>query len=159
MQTIGEVLDKYGARIAKGLQKSIQSKGLTASGETAKSIQYKINEKGFITSLEILANLALIVLEKGRSPNIKSGGVGLKAGIEKWVDSKPIIPYDPKITKKQLVFLITRKIAREGIKVPNRFNKGGVISDVITDDLIDKIVKEVIQVNIGYFVETVKKAI
>jgi len=159
MQTIGEVLDKHGARIVKGLQKSIESKGLTATGQTAKSIQYKIVEKGFITSLEILANLALLVLEKGRGPNVKSGGGGLKAGIETWVDAKPIIPYDPKISKKQLVFLITRKIAKEGIRVPNRYNKGKVISDIINDKLIDQIVKEVINVNIGYFVDTVKKAI
>jgi hypothetical protein len=159
MQTVGEILDKYGARIAKGLQDSIKSKGLTATGQTSKSIQYRIKETGFITSLEILSHLALLVLEKGRSPNRSSGGGGLKSGIETWVDAKPIIPYDPKITKKQLVFLITRKIAREGIKVPNRYNKGNVISDVINDKLIDQIVKEVVQLNIGYFVDTVKKAI
>ena len=101
----------------------------------------------------------MIVLEKGRGPNKGGSGGGLRAGIEKWVDAKPITPFDPKMTKDQLVFLIVRKIAREGIKVPNRYNPGNVISDVITDDLIRQINREVIQSNIDHMIQTVKAVI
>jgi len=160
-KTISEILDDYGEKIVNGLRQSMQDKGLMASGDTARSIEYKVEENAVI-SLTVLAHLALIILETGRGPNKgggKSSGGGLRAGIERWVETKPIIPFDPKMTKDQLVFLIVRKIAREGIKVPNRFNPGGVITDVIDDNLIEKINREVINASVASLVTTVKKAI
>ena len=159
MESVHDILERYGGKIVEDLRRSMADKKLNASGDTSRSIEYKVTDGKIIMSLEILAHLALIVLERGRGPNRGGSGGGLRAGIEKWVDSKPIRPFDPKMTKDQLVFLIVRKIAREGIKVPNRYNPGNVISDVITDDLIRKINREVIQSNIDHMIQTVKQVI
>ena len=47
------------------------------------------------------------------------------------------------MTKDQLAYVITRKIAREGIRVPNKHNPGGVLSEVINPELINEIYQEV----------------
>ena len=52
-----------------------------------------------------------------------------------WMKVKGVTDINP--------WMAARKIVREGIKVPNKYNKGGVISGVINekwiDDLNDKI--------------------
>ena len=98
------------------------------------------------------------ILQEGRGPNIRTTGE-LRPAIEKWVNQKPIHPYTPGMSKKTLVFLIVRKIAREGIKVPSKYNPGGVISDVITEDLIDRIMAEVIEAVANRHIETVSRVI
>jgi hypothetical protein len=123
----------------------MQTKRLMASGKTASSISGRVSIVKGETTLQIMADLALLILEKGRGPTKKGSGSGptLKAQIRTWLDYKNIVPFDPKITKDQLAFLIARKIHREGIVVPNKHNPGGVISDVINDKLIDQIFEEI----------------
>lgn len=126
-------------------------KKLMASGETARSIEAVVQDDEAGTVLQILSNLALLTLSEpypylgirgGRGRNVKSSG-GLKPAIRKWIDTKGITPYDPKMTKDQLAYVITRKIAREGISVPNKHNPGGVLSEVINPELINEIYQEV----------------
>ena len=77
-------------------------------------------------------------MEEGRGPN-KRQDRGMIAFIYvkllEWMKVKGVTDINP--------WMAARKIVREGIKVPNRFNKGGVISGVINeqwmDDLNDKI--------------------
>jgi hypothetical protein len=59
--------------------------------------------------------------------------------ISEWVDNKGILPDDFKENKKTFVYLIARKIANEGIEVPNKYNKGKVVSDVVDDFLANDI--------------------
>lgn len=150
MSVVTEILEKHGKYIVDGLRSSMNSKGLNSSGKTKASIESRVFQENFMTVLEIVANIALLTLSEpypelgikgGRGPNIRTTGE-LKKAITLWVDQKPISPRG--ISKESLIFLITRKIATEGIKVPNEYNKGGVISDVITPSLIDRIMDEVL---------------
>lgn len=59
----------------------------------------------------------------GRGP----GGFPPIDSILNWIRIKPIISYG-NISERSLAFLIARKIAREGIKVPNPHNDGTLFS-------------------------------
>lgn len=59
--------------------------------------------------------------------------------ISEWVDNKGILPNDFKENKKGFVYLVARKIATEGIEVPNKYNKGNVVSAVVDDFLANDI--------------------
>lgn len=119
-------------------------KGLMASGGTARSIEGQVTETADRIVMRILSDVTLRVLEEGRGPTVNRTGES-KGKIRAWIDTKGITPDDPKMTKDQLAFVISRKIHREGIRVPNEHNPGKVISDVINDALISEIYTEVIQ--------------
>jgi len=125
---------------------------LNASGDTSRSISYQVEETLTKAILKIMANRSIGALQFGR----KAGRMPPRDVIRQWIDSKPI-SLTGGMTKDQLAFLIQRKIGREGIRVPNRFNPGGVISDVVNDELIDKIFKEVKLASINRLVEATRK--
>lgn len=52
--------------------------------------------------------------------------------ILRWVEQKGIQVEN----KKSFAYLVARKIDRDGVKVPNQFNSGGLVSNVITDEKI-----------------------
>jgi hypothetical protein len=80
-------------------------------------------------------------MQNGRRPTTKTGDGELRDKILEWIKIKPIIPRD--ITQEQLAYLITRNIHRDGIAVPNTYNAGGVVSNVITQERIRQIVEKV----------------
>jgi hypothetical protein len=74
-------------------------------------------------------------MESGRS----AGGFPPISAIENWIENKSTLPAIFKEKKKQFAFLIARKIAKEGIKVPNEHNKGKVVSSVVEEFLAEDI--------------------
>ena len=151
MSAVGEILDKNGQSLVRDLQQSMADKRLNASGETSRSITYEVEETLTKSTLIIKANRSIGALQYGR----RAGGWPPRNVIRQWIDDKAINPGE--ISKDSLAFLIQRKIGTLGIKVPNRFNPGGVISDVITDDRIDKIFKEVKVASVNRLVEATRK--
>lgn len=120
-----------------------------ASGEFEKLLQVNVAESttGKIKGVLLGASYAQ-QLDQGRGKTKASGGSGiLRESIEQWVIDKGIVPRD-NISRKSLVYLITRKIHREGIKVPNRFNPGGIISEIITEERIQELIDRLIFINI-----------
>ena len=87
-------------------------------------------------------------MENGRS----SGGFPPISAIENWIENKDSLPSIFREKKKQFAFLIARKIAKDGIKVPNQYNKGKVVSSVVDDFLandIDDMINELGEVFLG----------
>jgi hypothetical protein len=67
--------------------------------------------------------------DKGKFPPRKA--------IEDWIEVKQGLPEVFREKKKQFAFLIARKIAKQGIVVPNEFNAGEVVSSVVNSFLGD----------------------
>jgi hypothetical protein len=74
-------------------------------------------------------------MEHGREP----GKFPPRQVISDWIDTKQGLPSIFREKKNQFIFLISRKIAEEGITVPNEFNKGAVVSSVVDDFLANDI--------------------
>ena len=138
-----EIIDNWLAEVQKDLIKNYERLNLKASGRWAKSLEpFTETEKDKIR-LGISGENYTEFLEKpGRKPTSKSKRGKLYGIIRKWIDDKGISPKGG-ISKNSLAFLIARKIDEKGIKVPNKFNKGGLVSDVVTskrvNDLIDSL--------------------
>lgn len=67
-------------------------------------------------------------MENGRS----AGKAPPREVILQWIKDKRLV-FD-KLSDNQAAYLICRKIAREGINVPNPYNPGGVISNILNDE-------------------------
>ena len=112
-------------------------KGMRASGDFANSLEVVMLDNGL--KAQLWGNAYAQQLETGR----RSGKFPPISAIEKWIEDKNIASrLNGEITKSQLAFLIARKISKEGW---NRNGFGGVelISEVVTDDRIQKIIDEV----------------
>lgn len=123
-------------RLKDDLIKAYDEKGMRASGNFAESLEV-ISISPY--RIKLIGEQYAEQLEFGR----KSGRFPPINAIEQWIKDKGIASrISNEISVSSLAFLIARKIAREGWK---REGFGGVqlISDVITEDRIQKIIDEV----------------
>ena len=137
-------------KLKADLIKAYDQKGMRASGDFADSLEVVQPSENII---QLWGNDYAQQLETGR----QSGKAPPRDAIEKWIEDKGIANnLNNDITKSQLSFLIARKIARQGWK---REGYGGVelISEVVTDERIDKIIKEVgVNKTVEYTTEIIK---
>ena len=106
---------------------------LNASGEFAEKTQVVEDGK----SIKIVAPSYVYQMEDGR----KAGTMPPVSVIRKWIRDKNAnagtdIP-------EEAAFAIAYAIKRDGIKVPNRYNEGGVASKILTPELVNRIVVEI----------------
>ena len=105
--------------------------GLRASGEFEDQLEGEVTKSSMI----MWGAGHSYFMEKGRGP----GGWPPKKAIEDWIDVKQSLPPIFREKKKQFAFLIARKIATEGITVPNQYNRGKLIEDVVNEFLAEDI--------------------
>jgi len=125
-----------------------EKKGMRASGNFIE--QLEVNSDA--TSGKLLGEKYAEQLEYGRLP----GKQPPSSVIEQWIIDKGIAnKIEGNISISSLAFLIARKIGREGW---DRRDYGGVdlVSEVITPERIDKIIK---QVGDGYVLDFIGKAV
>lgn len=172
MDTIVEVLSKYGEVVKQQYVNDIKNKPATkygpanASGKLANSVRLEVDEKG----LRLYALGYSYFVENGRGPNKKQPtarerglyGIGnavrqpgeLQQAIEQWITDKGIVS---DISKKSLAFLIARKIAREGTEA---YKQGGtrLLGDIITPDLINSIKSDIFLLMKTVMISQMRKA-
>lgn len=113
--------------------KSYRDKGLKASGKFERDLEVIIEQSGGNIKARMLGSYHTYFMEGGRSPNKEQTAKqarGLGHILEQWVKDKGI-SVNP--------YAAAWKIVREGIKVPNSHNPGGVISDVVNDTWLQRI--------------------
>lgn len=119
-----EIYTKYLEKFKQDLIANYDKLGLRASGKFADGLEYEIHGN----KLQMFGAKHSIFMEYGRG----SGGFPPLKAIEEWIEVKKGLPAIFVEKKKQFAFIIARKIAKEGIKVPNEHNAGKVVSDVVT---------------------------
>jgi len=154
------ILNNWLIEVKKDLIDNYHRLGLKASGAWEKSLE----EYAEISLTRIRAGIMgadySYYLENGRGPSRKKGtgsGKSLKEIIREWIDIKGITP--DKISKDSLAFLIARKIHKYGIKVPNKHNAGGLISDIITKERVKELNEQLILFYIDSFKSEIIKTI
>jgi hypothetical protein len=129
--SLKEFFIQQGLDITKGLQDNLRAANRNASGKTSESIDFEIFDDSDTTTFQIVANKNIRFLQDGRGPTKKGGTGAVKNSIRQWIKDKGIKGRDG-ISEDTLVFLITRKIHREGYE-----GTEGLIDDIINQDLID----------------------
>lgn len=138
MTGIETILNEWSENRKKELIDKYKSMGLKASGKFEKGL----NTETHISGTKIWTVPHTWYMVNGRNPNVKQDDVSLKkwvrwAGstfLKKWVDDKGITASP---------FTVAWKIAREGIKVPNRYNEGDLVSAVLNKSTFDILIKEI----------------
>lgn len=122
----------------KELIKSYEQSGRKASGNWERELETNIKEKPGKITATIDGARYTEQLIRGRAPTTGGGTGELKEKIREWIRYKNIVSDIP---EDSLVYLITRKIHREGITVPNIYNKGTFIDEVFytTDGTLNEL--------------------
>lgn len=118
-----EIYQKYMRILAVKINASYEAKGLKASGEFGRSLEGFIDGKIFGLKGASYA----LQMEEGRSAGAYSNIEKLK----EWIAVKEGLPQVFKDNPDRFAFLIARKHFLEGLRVPNEFNEGGVLSEPI----------------------------
>jgi hypothetical protein len=133
------IFTKYLEQLREKLIKKYDELGLRASGKYEEKLEGEASDHGFV----LFGAKHSEYMERGRGP----GGDYKKLApiIKEWIEVKSTLPQFFRDNKQSLSFAIAHRIANEGIKVPNQFNKGQVVSSVVNDFLandVDKIINE-----------------
>lgn len=113
-----KVLEDYAVEAKEFIKHELVNEDKVASGALLRSIETTVEGDGGLNYKVVLhAEDYLRYIEQGRQPN---GKFPPPQAIRQWIDIKPVIPRPLKNgklpTPEQLTFLISRKIATEGIK-------------------------------------------
>ena len=110
--------------------------GLRASGEWEQSLKGTQEETETGIKVIISGSKYTEQLSIGRRP----GKMPPRQVILNWIREKNI---QSELKPQTLAYLIQRKIGTEGIKVPNKYNAGGLVTDVLTTERINDLIKNV----------------
>ena len=136
MTTASAIVNSYMEQTRQDLIASYQEKGLKASGRYAKGLTYEVSDDGKTIKAFMLSEHHVWYMEQGRKPNKqKTARQARSLGhiLEQWVKDKGI-DVNP--------YAAAWKIVREGIQVPNRYNPGDVVEDVVTNEWFDGLVAQ-----------------
>ena len=127
------------------MRQEYNSSGRKASGYFGEHIDVEMYDEGG----RINTPLYVGSLVFGRKPTSGGGGGGgksLYSMILDWIKVKGITPDNPKMTDNTLAYLISRKIHKQGIKVPNQFNDGKLIDNTFTAGSVQDLKSELIKI-------------
>jgi hypothetical protein len=138
-----DIIRSFADKYITDIRQSMDSSGVTASGNFNRSLDYKQTDKELIIEGAAYAG----AIEFGRK-STSGGGSGILRGlIRRWIDDKGITPTG-KISKDSLAYLITRKIHQQGTALYRgtdyygRSKPSKVIDGIRTDGRIQKLGKD-----------------
>lgn len=127
----------------EALRQEYNSSGRKASGYFGEHIDVEMYDEGG----RMRTPLYVGALVFGRKPTSGGGGVkSLYSMILDWIKVKGITPDNPKMTDNTLAYLISRKIHKQGIKVPNQYNDGKLLDNTFTAESVQDLKSELIKI-------------
>ena len=134
--TLRDILQEEGDAVVMSLRNSLAANKVNASGRLSNSIRADVNKAGDRLTVSALAYI--FTAEDGRAPTKNPGPGVLRPRIREWLDQKGV-PAWPGMTRDAQAFVIARKIHKEGTRLFRRGGNSGVLTDVLTDELIARI--------------------
>jgi hypothetical protein len=129
---LSELIESEFDQTTKDLVRQYIALGLRAFGMYERSLESRVTEQG----------------EKGPNKRQDRGMIAfIYVKLLEWMKVKGVTDINP--------WMAARKIVREGIKVPNRFNKGGVISGVINEKWMDDLNEKIFTVQNDTFMDAI----
>lgn len=142
MKLIQDILKNYAERSERGLIANYDRLGLRASSAWAEALESEVSVKKGKYNVIFLGKSYTEQLEIGRRPNekrtheelVKFAAWSVNAWVNDWLKNKGL---------NLNAFGVAYNIEKFGIKVPNRFNDGGLVSNVFTPENLKKLNREI----------------
>jgi hypothetical protein len=161
MATNLSILEKWTLEKQDGLVTNYKRLKLKASGKWERSLRNEVTEKSGVLKATIFGMDYTEFMENGRRRNgVLNPANGTPEAIKKWVGWAGSTFLKQWVIDKGLVispFAVAWKIARKGINVPNRYNTGGLVSDVINKAALQDLGSRLIEAKVESFTSEIRK--
>ena len=124
-----EIVKKQVERWRIALLSEYEKSGRKASGKLGESLKVEETQSG----ARLIGNAYIGALVYGRRKTTAGGDGSLFKAIYQWINDKGI-SYKDEREHKSIAYAITKNIHEKGIKIPNQYNDGNLISNSITDE-------------------------
>lgn len=135
---IDDILAQAGKSAVEKIQANLSSTGTNATSETSRSLHYSVENQGNKTILTIVAKPYFMVVETGRKPTPdKKPGREMIENIGRWLAARG--------KQESMKWAVAVKINKEGTELYKKGGRKDIVSNVITDDFIQTVMKEILQ--------------
>lgn len=125
------ILHKYGTSTVAQIRENLSSTGTTATGKSASSLRYEVTNEGTKATLRVVGKPFFAVVETGRKPTPSyKPSETFVASIKSWMDAKG---------KTGSAYAIAQSIHKKGTKLWREGGRKDIYSNVINQNLYDKI--------------------
>ncbi len=156
--SIESILREEGQGVVSALRKSLEERNVNATGRLSRSIEEQVTEKRDEFRLQVSAFAYARFTEDGRGPGKgKYPPSFLKGKILQWLDAKRI-PLWEGYTRKGQAAAIAFRIHKSGSKLFRDGGNSGVLSEVLNDQTLGRIVRRIASETEGQFLSAFTKA-
>ncbi len=133
------ILSTYGQGTVDQIKRNLSSTGTDASGKSSRSLRFEVINKGDRATLRVLAKPFFMVVETGRkaTPQYSQPSQDFVSAIRQWLAAKS--------GNQGAAFAIARSIHRRGTELWQSGGRKDIVSNVVNDNLIDRISKDVLK--------------
>jgi len=126
------ILNGYGASTVEKIRQNLSSTGTNATGKSSQSLRYEVTNEGTKATLKVIGKPYFAVVETGRKPTPeKKPSFDFVANIREWLSAKGM--------ETKPAYAIALSINKKGTKLFRDGGRSDIFSNVIDQNLTDKI--------------------
>lgn len=127
------ILNGYGQSTVQQIKDNLSSTGTSATGKTAQSLRYEVTNEGTKATLKVIGKPYFMVVETGRkpTPNYDKPSKAFVQSIKEWIQAKG--------GNEKFAYAIAKSIHKKGTKLFRDGGRTDIVSNVINQNLTDKI--------------------
>lgn len=144
------ILNSYGTSTVQQIKDNLSSTGTNATGKTSQSLRYTVTQQGTKATLQVTGKPFFAVVETGRKPTpaYDKPSKDFVASIKQWMDAKG---------KTGSAYGIAKSIHKKGSKLYRDGGRNDIYSNVINQDLVDKISLDLLNKFAGLYMKSAVK--
>lgn len=127
------ILNQYGTSTVEQIRQNLASTGTNATGKTSQSLRYEVTNQGTKATLKVVGKAYFAVVETGRKPTpeyTKPSEEFVKS-IREWLTARG--------KSEASAYGIAKSIHKKGTALYRKGGRKDIVSNVINQDLTDKI--------------------
>jgi hypothetical protein len=132
MSKFSDIGNSWGQQRIAALRSLYESKRLKASGDFGRSLELKVDESQGL-KITFLGNRQIEMMTSGRAANKNQSPEKLRAFVG-WAGSTIFAEWVKNKGLSISPFAVAWKVARDGVKVPNRFNDGKILEETFSPE-------------------------
>ena len=127
------ILNKYGNSTVEQIRQNLASTGTNATGSTSRSLRYEVTNAGTKATLKVIGKTYMAVVETGRkpTPEYTKPSVEFVDSIKEWLRARG--------KDEKSAYGIAKSIHAKGTKLFRDGGRKDIISNVVNQNLLDKI--------------------
>ena len=138
------ILNQYGNSTVEQIRANLSSSGTNATGKTSQSLRYEVSQEGTKATLKVIGKPYFAVVETGRKPTPEyKPSYEFVNNIKEWLRARG--------KEEKGAYAIALSINKKGTKLFRDGGRKDIYSNVVNQNLVDKISADLLNTFAGQF--------